>query len=93
MAEATKFSEEELKELQNLQAKYAQCTADFGRVKVQRIILERETEALAQKEDSLVVLYENLQKEETSIVKKLSEKYGDGSLDLNTGTFIPSAGK
>ena len=32
----------------------------------------------------------DLEKKETSIAKKLSSKYGKGSIDIETGTFIPS---
>ena len=31
-----------------------------------------------------------LEKEETSLAKSLTEKYGKGSLDIETGTFIPA---
>ena len=31
-----------------------------------------------------------LEKKEVSIAKKLSSKYGKGSIDIETGTFIPS---
>ena len=32
---------------------------------------------------------EEQEKEETTIAKKLTDKYGKGSIDLETGTFIP----
>jgi len=34
--------------------------------------------------------YSNLQTDESELVKKLNEKYGDGVLDLDSGKFIPS---
>ena len=32
----------------------------------------------------------DLEKKETSMAKTLSTKYGEGSIDLETGTFTPS---
>ena len=32
----------------------------------------------------------DLEKKEISIAKKLSNKYGKGSIDTETGTFIPA---
>lgn len=93
MAEQIKFTEDELKELQNLQTKYAQTTADFGRIKVQRILLDKEIEFLKNKETELETIYQNLQKSESDIVKALSAKYGDGQLDLSNGVFIPASAK
>ena len=31
-----------------------------------------------------------LEEKESNIAKKLSNKYGDGSIDLGSGTFTPS---
>ena len=35
-------------------------------------------------------MIETLEKKQISIAKKLSSKYGKGSIDIETGTFIPS---
>jgi hypothetical protein len=93
MAENVKFTDEEVKQLQTLQAQYAQTTADFGRIKVQRLLLEKEMEFLSNKEVELEGVYRNLQKTEQETVKTLSAKYGDGQLDLSNGLFIPSSAK
>jgi predicted nuclease with TOPRIM domain len=93
MAEQVKFTDEEVKNLQELQAKYSQATADFGRIKVQKILLESEMEFLSNKESELEVFYRSLQKTESETVKALSTKYGDGQLDLSNGVFIPNPSK
>jgi hypothetical protein len=41
--------------------------------------------------ESLFTKYNDLQKQESDLVKSLNEKYGDGVLDLDSGKFIPSA--
>ena len=46
--------------------------------------------ALEETENKLKKQLNSLEEEESQIAKKLSDKYGDGSIDLNSGTFTPS---
>ena len=44
---------------------------------------------LQSNKNSLIKESENLKIEENKIIKSMTEKYGDGQLDVNTGVFIP----
>lgn len=77
------FSEQELKELMNLKSEIAQLTAKMGQLYINKIKVE-EAEILLKKE------LKSLEEKETTTAKKLSNKYGDGSIDLSSGTFTPS---
>ena len=76
------FIEQELNELKNLRDKIDEMSFQFGQLSIQKIKLEEQ-------EDNLKNQLKNLEKEETTIAKKLTDKYGKGSIDLETGTFIP----
>jgi hypothetical protein len=82
MAEAIKFTEEELQTLQNLQSTYNQITLAMGQVSLQKIQLEN------RKESILNTLSEVREKENT-LAKELTDKYGKGSLNIETGEFTP----
>ena len=77
-----KFTKEELQELQTMQNKVQELTFQFGRLQMSKLNLKKSEEILKNKLDSL-------NKEEKDIAKKLTEKYGKGNLDLETGEFIP----
>ena len=77
------FTEEELKELRELKYEMDQIVMQFGQVEINKIKLN-EAESLLKKQLS------DLEKKETSIAKKLSNKYGIGSINLESGTFTPS---
>ena len=79
----TSFSESELKEIKDLRLSLDTVTFQLGRISVERIKLE-ETES------NLKNQLKSLEKNEASIAKKLTSKYGKGSIDIETGTFIPS---
>ena len=87
--EAVKFSEEELQSLQELQNTYASISTQFGQLKVSRINLERQVYNLDEMEDNLEKAWEENRQTESDLVKSLNEKYGAGSLNPQTGEFIP----
>ena len=88
--ESTKFTDEELQSLQELQNTYASITTQFGQVRVSRINLERQLNALDEAEDNLTTDWETNRQVESDLVKILNEKYGPGSLNPQTGEFTPN---
>ena len=77
------FSQDEISQLKNLRNKINELSLQFGQLTINKIKLE-ETENKLKKQ------LNSLEEEESQIAKKLSDKYGDGSFDLNSGTFTPS---
>ena len=78
----TKFTKEELNQLQNLQSQLNKIIAEFGTLQISKIKLEKEENNL---KNQLIVL----EKKEIEIAKTLTEKYGKGRLDTETGEFTP----
>ena len=77
------FSPEELNKLRNLRSNLNQITIQFGQILINKIKTE-ETEIQLKKQLS------DLEKQEIDLAKSLSNKYGKGSIDLESGTFTPS---
>ena len=86
-----KFSEEELKELGDLQTSYQEKQVILGQLAVQRILLNQQLEALDIRTEEVETEYQTVQQEEQDIVKTLNEKYGPGQLDPTTGVFTPTS--
>ena len=86
-----KFTEEELKSLNDLNQGYTTKQQQFGQLKVQRILLTQQLEALDETEIRLETEYSELQKSEQNLVAELNTKYGPGQLDPKTGVFTPTA--
>ena len=87
--EAVKFSEEELQSLQELQNTYAGISTQFGQLKVSKMNLLRQLDSLEQSEETLENAWEDNRKKETELVQSLTEKYGPGSLNPQTGEYTP----
>ena len=86
----TKFSEEELKSLQDLQNSYQGKQLQFGQLRVQRLLVQQQLDAIDDTEAKLEVEYSEVQETERKLVASLNEKYGPGNLDPATGVFTPA---
>ena len=86
-----KFSDDELKSLQDLQNNYQEKQMVLGQLSVQRILLNQQSEALEARTTEVEQEYQTVQQEERELVAKLNEKYGPGQLDPATGVFTPTA--
>jgi len=86
----TKFTEDELKSLQDLQTSYQQKQLQFGQLEVQRLLVAQQLEQLDNAKAQLEVEYGEVQETERKLVADLNKKYGPGNLDPATGVFTPA---
>ena len=82
MPEEVKFTEEELKQVQNIQASYVNVQNQFGQLKMAQIRLDGQ-------EVDLEEALKSVQNEEKKFLDGITEKYGQGSLNPETGVFTP----
>ena len=83
MPEEVKFTEDELKQVQDIQKTYANVQNQFGQLKMAQIRLDEQEVEL---EESL----KSIQTEEKKFLDGITEKYGEGSLNSETGVFTPN---
>ena len=83
MSEEIKFTEEELKSLGDLQQAYQRITNSYGQIALAKHNLE-EQEAAVKSE------FENTRKQEQNLLTSITEKYGPGQLNPQTGVFTPA---
>ena len=86
MAEITK---EELNEINVLREKLATVVSDTGQFQLQVELLKSDIAELNTKIGEQTKLFKSLLEEEQTLIKRLSEKYGAGSIDFETGEFTP----
>ena len=80
MPEEVKFTEEELKQVQNIQASYQNVQNQFGQLKLTQIRLD-------QQEIELGDALKQIQSEEKKFLDGITNKYGQGTLNPETGVF------
>ena len=89
MAETKKFTEEELKSITEIQNGNSRIISELGQVELQLFLVNEELEKLDKMKSTLQIQFKNLQVKESELVSSLNEKYGIGTVDINTGEFVP----
>lgn len=82
MAKTTKFTEEELNEIKELQNLYNTVVYQAGQVYLDKLTLRN-------KENQVNSNMEEVKKKEETIISSLTKTYGVGSINLETGEFTP----
>ena len=80
--ESKKFTQEELNSLRSFQTRMEQVVTQLGRVHFSKIKLNEQENVLKNE-------IKSIEKEEQELAQTLTNKYGRGSLDIETGNFTP----
>ena len=83
LEEKNKFTEDELTQVQNIQQSYQNVQIQFGQLKLNQIRLDEQEVEL---EEAL----KTLQEKEKKFLDGITEKYGQGTLNPETGEFTPN---
>jgi len=81
--QAQKFTEEELTNLKTIQSKSQEATLKCGQLYLSKLRLEAQEKFL---QDQI----KELEQEEVQFAQQLTNKYGKGSIDIETGEFTPT---
>ena len=83
MAENIKFTDEELKSISEIRTAYAEITNRFGQIELTKYNLQKQAEQAE-------IDFESIKVKEQEVLQGITDKYGPGTLDPNTGVFTPS---
>ena len=79
--ENTKLTVEEIEKLQDIQQKNAAVATELGNLEITKLQIEA-------RKNEIVEFFNKLKEDEQAFGKELSDKYGNGSIDLEKGEFI-----
>ena len=81
--QAQKFTEEELTSLKELQNQSQGLIYKAGQVYLQKMVIEEQ-------ESNLKNILDKLKEAESTMAQQLTEKYGKGTIDIESGEFVPA---
>jgi len=90
MPEEVKFTEEELKQVQDIQTSYADVTNKLGQLSISKERLKQQEELLLKQHNDLFSNFGKVQEDEQKFLDTITEKYGQGTLNPETGVFTPN---
>lgn len=85
-----KLTAEELQKIQDLRTRYETITFQLGQVKIEQLIITDQLKNLQDLETKFVEDYRKMQADEIEFTKSITEKYGIGEVNVETGEFTPS---
>jgi hypothetical protein len=91
MSDTIKFTDQEMQSIVKLQNDYQQNIFALGQLDLEKTDLEHQLSQIKEQRDKIYDNWKNLQNLESQLLSSLSEKYGDGSLNIKDGTFKPTA--
>ena len=89
MSNNIKFTEEELEKIKVIRDKFEITIYQFGQLYIERLSVEGKIAELNKFEASLREEQLKLQKKEEELLNEIVNKYGEGSVSIETGEFIP----
>lgn len=90
MKDPIKITPEETKSITDLQTEVQKSTVNFGSLYIEKIQVDSLIKVIAERESVLQEEWKKLQAKENELVQSFYKKYGNGSLDIKQGLFIPN---
>lgn len=87
MSDQIKITEEELSQILDLRDRIRTNVEAIGRANVKRHFLQLEMNQIEEELSQIYSVTEDLSAEENRVVKEISQKYGEGSLNFETGIY------
>jgi predicted house-cleaning noncanonical NTP pyrophosphatase (MazG superfamily) len=89
MSEGTKITDEELSSVKSLRDEIVGVISNAGQLKLTHDLMEEDLTAVKTRLNEQVAKYKELLAKEKQVIDGLLQKYGMGSLDVETGVFTP----
>lgn len=90
MKDPIKITQEELQGTLDLQKKFQDLVFEFGKLYVEKMQVETAIKDITDREAKIQEEWKSLQAKENDAIQSFYKRYGDGSLDLKNGLFIPN---
>ena len=85
-----KLTQEELTKIQEIRKNYVNIQSAFGQLHLTRMNLEKQLDNIELIFNELTAEYEKTQNSERELVQSIQTKYGEGTLNIDDGSFTPS---
>ena len=86
-----KLDKEHVEQIRELRQKFNTTSIELGNLTIEREMLKAQLSSITTRRDELMSRFEMLRNDESELFQKLTERYGDGQIDIEQGLFIPNA--
>jgi len=86
-----KLDKEHVEQIRELRQKFNTTSIELGNLTIEREMLKAQLSSITSRRDELMSRFEMLRNDESELFQKLTDRYGDGQIDIEQGLFIPNA--
>ena len=83
-----KLEKQHVTEIEQIRTKFAENNTEIALATKEIYAMQQRTQQLEAYTEQLLQQFQTLQSQETDLVNKLKEHYGEGQIDLDKGVFI-----
>ena len=85
-----KFTDDELTKVKTFQEGYFSIQNQLGQIEVAKLRIDSQVEDLGKTREKVISRFDEIQKSEKEFLEEITKKYGEGSLNPETGEFTPN---
>jgi hypothetical protein len=85
-----KLDKDDLDAIKSIGRRYDDITNLLGSLEIEKFTLSLRLEEIEKLHSMELAKFETIRLQEQDLIAKLKDRYGDGSVDINTGTFTES---
>ena len=86
---AKKLDQADLDSIMKIRQRYMEYTNTVGMISTDEHVIEQQLEQIKLEKSKVFNDIDTLRQEESDLMNSLKEKYGDGQINLEDGTFVP----
>ena len=90
MENQMKFTEDELNKIKTIRDNNTAIVLDLGQNELETFSLTARLKELETEKQKLQSSYVQLRQDERNLIQELNVKYGSGTVDIESGVFIPN---
>lgn len=85
-----KLDKEHVDQIMELRDAFAKNSQTLGNIYLEEYAIKQRLELLESERAKYVQQFAELQKQEQSLIETMRERYGDGEINIQNGTFTPT---
>ena len=85
-----KLDKEHLDEITKLRTDYSNNALELGNLAIELALQEQRIEMLKNEQTRCINAFYDLRKQESELLDKMRERYGEGEINIQSGTFTPT---
>lgn len=87
-----KLDAKHLEAIQTLREQYNEITMLIGNMSIEQQFLQEKITELEQEKAAQFTALRSITQQETDLIAEMRDRYGEGQINIQDGTFIPSTG-